>query len=256
MDTSNKKVLILGHKGMLGSTVLNFFNNKKILTETINERWPSDIFKNKIKQSDSDIVINCIGSIPQKTKNTIDFTTNNLYLPVFLVKNFNNRIIHIASDAESQITDNSEYITSKKKATNLLSLSNKVHIIQTSIIGPEENTNKCIWSWLQNNTNEKINGYINHYWNGITTLEYSKICFNILTEKIKNNFLKVGTNCISKYNLLNILNSKLNLNKIIVPVLSDVNKNNCVVEINYKSQSIDKQIEEFLCFLQKNKNIF
>ena len=59
------KVLILGHKGMLGHMIHKVFRkntNHKVIT--INERfpdWDKSIFDN------IDFVINCIGAVHQKT---------------------------------------------------------------------------------------------------------------------------------------------------------------------------------------------
>ena len=61
------KVLILGHTGMLGSTVYDYFMGEVDSLTFISDRWPEDIFKDKVKQFDGDYIINCIGAIPQRT---------------------------------------------------------------------------------------------------------------------------------------------------------------------------------------------
>jgi len=132
MTTLDRKltVLILGHKGMLGHMVklyLEQFYN----IETIEHRWPGFQFKEAVKQSKADYLINCIGAIPQRTK---DFDIN-FELPVWLDQNFRGRIIHPGTDCEM---DEDEYGISKAKAANwLMENGLRTKIIKTIIIGYE-----------------------------------------------------------------------------------------------------------------------
>ena len=44
-----KKILVLGHKGMLGHIVENYLSSKKnFQTKNITERWPTKSFKKSI----------------------------------------------------------------------------------------------------------------------------------------------------------------------------------------------------------------
>ena len=52
-------------------------------------------------------------------------------------------------------------------------------VLRTSIIGPERGTNKSLVEWLLSNKGGKVNGFTNHIWNGLTTLELSK-CINAI----------------------------------------------------------------------------
>ena len=80
------KVLILGHKGMLGHMVSKLLISKgievkKLFTPNKN-RWPSSNFKNDIKSFKGDYIINCIGAIHQRTN---QFNIN-WELPQWLIK--------------------------------------------------------------------------------------------------------------------------------------------------------------------------
>ena len=59
------KVVILGHKGMLGHMVHKVLSDNYEV-KTIDERFPN---WNKEMFDGVDFVINCIGAIPQKTTN-------------------------------------------------------------------------------------------------------------------------------------------------------------------------------------------
>ena len=73
MGETDTRVLILGHNGMLGHVVYNFLKQQGLKVRTINYQWPSNEFLNEIINSNDDFLINCIGSIPQKEKNNLNF---------------------------------------------------------------------------------------------------------------------------------------------------------------------------------------
>ena len=124
------KVLVLGHTGMLGHTVVDYFKKEsqsidKVIIDWKWERWPDDEFLTKIVNADVDYVINCIGAIPQRTW-TKDFDIN-YELPIWLVKNLECRVIHPGTDCEM---DNDHYGISKVNASDYI----KVDGMRTKII--------------------------------------------------------------------------------------------------------------------------
>ena len=46
-------------------------------------------------------------------------------------------------------------------------------IIRTSIIGEELRNKRSLLEWVKSNAHGEINGYDNHYWNGVTCLQLS-----------------------------------------------------------------------------------
>ena len=190
-------ILILGHKGMLGHMLFKVFNKNikyNIITSDLRyPNWDKKMFEG------IDFVINCIGAIPQKTNN-FDI---NWQIPIWLNEELNCKIIHPASDCE---VDNSDYGISKSKATDfIINKAKTTKIIQTSIIGPELNSNASLLEWFLSQRGV-VYGYTQAIWNGITTLEWSKQC-----EKIINNWDNYPTlnvfhsNKVSKFELLNII---------------------------------------------------
>ena len=82
------KILVLGHKGMLGHMVHKYLSTKndcELLTTDL--RWPSEDFENLIIDfwygQQGDYIINCIGAIHQRTS---DFDVNT-ELPIWLDDN-------------------------------------------------------------------------------------------------------------------------------------------------------------------------
>ena len=62
-------------------------------------------------------------------------------------------------------------------------------ILRTSIIGKEIQTSNSLLNWvIEQPINSKISGYKNHFWNGVTTLHFSKIVDGI----VANNKFRAG----------------------------------------------------------------
>lgn len=222
------KILILGQRGMLGHVVFKYFKELGFNIEIIEEKFPSRNFCEKIINSNCDFLINCIGSIPQKTNLEGDMMVSNFFLPVFLSENFQGKIIHATTDCEfSGATEvayskNSYkdaldiYGKSKILASDYLKNKEKSYVIRTSIIGFENGSQYSLLNWFLNNKNNKLNGFVDHWWNGITTLQWAKICHKIINQEINDHFIQVGTQYISKFDLLNIFNDIFKCDRIII----------------------------------------
>ena len=147
-EIGKKEILVLGHNGMLGHMVGKYLSQDESNNiVTINHRFPSNEFKDAIINFTGDYIINCIGSIPQKTK---EFSVNT-ELPKWLELNSPCRIIHPSTDCEM---DQDEYGVSKRKAVDfLLSKAKKTKIIKCSIIGPELSGHNSLLDWFLLNEN-------------------------------------------------------------------------------------------------------
>ena len=102
------KVLVLGHKGMLGHMAHNYLISKGVEVVTTSCRWPTSCFKETNQNFDGDYIINCIGSIHQRT----DQFNINWELPQWLDKNANCKIIYPGTDCEM---DDDDYGNSRKR---------------------------------------------------------------------------------------------------------------------------------------------
>jgi hypothetical protein len=54
--------------------------------------------------------------------------------------------------------------------------SESATIIRTSIIGEELSNKLSLVEWVKSQAGKSVNGYLNHFWNGITCLQFAKIC--------------------------------------------------------------------------------
>ena len=247
MTTLDRKltVLILGHKGMLGHMVKAYLEQFYNI-ETTPYRWGSSEFKDAIIGSDADYLINCIGAIPQRTK---DFNIN-WELPIWLDQNFSGRIIHPGTDCEM---DDDDYGVSKAKAAFwLMENGLRTKIIKTSIIGYEVNGNASLMEWfLSNEDGSTVNGYTDHLWNGSTTYQWAKHAGQLIEKWNKHMDLTIiGTDPVSKWDILNAINQVFGRNIIVKPYKTQEVVNKCLeVDINYGH--IKDQIIEMKDFYEK-----
>jgi dTDP-4-dehydrorhamnose reductase len=203
------KVLVLGHKGMLGHMVAMYLRSKDIEVVTINTRWPMS--QQEILSFDGNFIINCIGAIPQRT-NKFDI---NWELPIWLDKYSPCKIIHPGTDCEM---DNDDYGLSKKRAADYICESaNKTKILKTSIIGPELNSNASLLEWFLSQE-DQVYGYTKAIWNGNTTLEWSKQCFKLINNWDTYKILTIlEGEQISKYDMLSNIKEIFNIDIDIIP---------------------------------------
>ena len=125
------------------------------------------------------------------------------------------------------------------------------YIIKTSIIGHELHSKIGLLDWFLNSKN-KVWGYCDVYWNGNTTLQWAKICYDLMVNYKKYNKLTVPfTECISKYMLLQKIKDVYKKKDILIYKNYDMKTNKCL-EGNVKVPSIENQLKELRGFYYDN----
>ena len=247
MGYSNLKVLILGHKGILGHIVKEYFDSLGIRVSIIEGRWPDPKYKNSILESKCDVIINCAAAIPQNHKKSFKI---NYELPEFLAKNINVKIVHPASNIEDFLEQNSSYTQSKRAGSRITkSLAKDFLIIKSSIIGPSLNGNYGFWDFVSN-ADVQIFGYTDSYWNGITSLEWAKIALAYIKLDQKGEITVISPKNISKFDLAEILADELGKDINILPDSSV--KNNFCLEGKIITPNIRQQINDFIQWKKKS----
>jgi len=226
-------ILVLGHRGMLGSTVTKYFTSLNFEIKTIESKCPTKHFEDKILTFKGDYIINCIGAIPQRTK---DFKVNT-DLPIWLSNNAPCRVIHPGTDCEM---DTDVYGVSKRLAREYLECySVNTKVLQTSIIGHEQGTSFGLLEWFLAQQGE-VKGYTEAMWNGITTLEWAIQASNLIKDWSTYKTVTVlESEPISKYNLLSLIKEIYNKQVEITPV--SLGKNKCLVG-DIKTKSLKDQL--------------
>ena len=259
------KILVLGHKGMLGRTAAQYFKEReKYTVQTLSIRFGEDGFEDQIKKNNPDYIINCIGAIPQKNPTESEYKLTNNDLPVLLEK-LDIPVIHPSTDCEfngrlpvcelytKKSKRDAEDIYGKSKADISEEIENNfvnTKIIRTSIIGHEEETEVALLDWFLSQDTE-VGGYTNHYWNGITTLQWVKQA-EVMLENWKS-FPKLNQYSIapiSKYELLKIVSQVYKKNTKIVPFETQVTVNKCL-STDLIISTIEEQLVELKSFFKK-----
>lgn len=238
------KILVLGHKGMLGRAVVKYLTQAGYLIETTETRWGEPQFEEMVNKSDAEFIINCIGKIPQKKPAAKEYESLNFDLPVFL-ESTSKKIIHPSTDCEfsGELPPKEVYTkTSKRDAVDTYGqskakISAKIEnefkntkIIRTSIIGHENSTSLSLLDWFLSQSGE-INGFTNHFWNGITTLEWAKNCVDLI-----NNWDNAP--------VLNQLGTKEHYSKFdILSLAKDVYEKDIVIKPFSTTETINKCLE-------------
>uniref|UniRef100_A0A6C0ERB9 RmlD-like substrate binding domain-containing protein n=1 Tax=viral metagenome TaxID=1070528 RepID=A0A6C0ERB9_9ZZZZ len=197
------KILLFGSTGMLGRYIYSYFKQHTIIEVVpINYRISNDNFdllekvllENNI--NNKTCVINCIGLIPQrKNKSTTDteyFLVNSIFPQILwsICKRYNAKMIQPTTDCVFSGKKGGYVESDSHDETNSYGMSKSLGepagctCIRTSIIGKEVLNKKSFLEWVISNNNNKINGWTNHMWNGITCLEYCEIIEKIIKEKL------------------------------------------------------------------------
>jgi len=258
------RIFILGSSGMLGNYLKNFFKFKyEIICP---ERDSIDLCddESKIKNffesyslNQKDIIINASGVIKQRKSSLIDMIKVNSIFPHILTEikqKTQCEVIHITTDCvfsgkkgkyiETDIHDcEDEYGKSKSLGEN-----KNLTIIRTSIIGEELKNKLSLCEWVKSQNNKTINGFTNHYWNGLTCLH---LC-EVINEIIKNNDFWFGVrhfhspNTLSKYELIQNIAKHFNIKLNILPVESNIcfRDLRSIHEHKYIIKDLNTQIEE------------
>ncbi|MRS04221.1 hypothetical protein EG832_13535 [bacterium] len=130
------------------------------------------------------------------------------------------KLIHISTDAVFLGSDEAYYEDHTCDGMGDYALSKIIGEVDApgalnlrcSLIGHEVNRSRNLLEWvLSRRTGETIQGYTNHIWNGVTTLQLSEFIYKILCSDLfdeirsKTPVLNYSPNIpVSKYNLLKI----------------------------------------------------
>ena len=256
MTSIDNNIMVLGANGMLGSMVFHYLSAQQDFKVSTNKhRWPSNAFMEEVKNF-SGIIVNCIGGIPQS--GTSNFEINHT-LPVFLLST-KNKLVQPCTDCVydgklptgycytgvNNFNANDDYGLSKRRfAEQAESYGNKLKIIRCSIIGYDKN-NVSLMSWLieKAKTDKSCDGYVNHLWNGVTTLTWAKVLVNVITNWDKSPMVTIpGIEPMNKYELLCTINETHELAVSITPVKNKYRTNKCL-SANIKCDPIRDQLCE------------
>jgi len=226
---SDPKIVVLGDTGMLGAMLIKMLHrtdgiegigrNRKdinLIPRSLNEVGK---ILSEIIPPDTDWIVNCMGA----TKPYFDDRTD-ISIPIYANGLFPHqlaqwaefvgieRVLHITTDCvydgQEGMYDEADTHTPTDLYGKSKGLGEPLNCmtIRTSIIGPEFNGNsKHFLSWVKSleGSQEPARGFINHLWNGLTTLELSYAIVDMIGGDIyEEELYHLFSSDISKYEMV------------------------------------------------------
>jgi dTDP-4-dehydrorhamnose reductase len=262
------KILVLGATGMLGNVVLEYLSGVDGFVVAGTSTSTSEKFLNfnvlttslddVIGEFKPDWVINCIGKIkPEINEGDSASVSNaikvNALFPFELASaegNFN--VIQIATDCVFSGKTGSYAETDEHDATDVYGKTKSLGEcnggrtlnIRCSIIGTEINKSKSLIGWVLNQPKgSKINGFLNHRWNGVTTLAFARITAGI----IQNSMLHkrdltihlVPKNVVDKFTLVGLIADRFDRGDLTVLPMNADNPIDRTLSTNFSELNLD-----------------
>lgn len=269
----HENIIVLGTKGMLGQMVHKFFSDKNFNVIAFNERFSSENildYVDALNVMEDSIIINCIGRIKQKSEDPYQLFLSNSLLPLEILRRLKKShiFIHPSTDCVFNGFDNEPYfsfiqhtakdvygISKSLGETAIINRENSL-IIRVSIIGPDSNSSKGLLEWfLHNRSGSILNGYTNHLWNGITTLEWCEKLHSFMKDKIlfasllEKKIIQLGTQkYYSKFEMLVLFNNLFQKNYVINPIETEIGINRCLIP-EISSVSLEEQLQNLINYL-------
>ena len=235
-----QKLIILGSKGMLGQMVNKYFEKEDFDITCFDQRFEygkRSEYASFLKSLKSGYLINCIGRIRQKTNDITDLLFANTVLPSELRNTLHKDVILINPSTDCvfngklgspyptgyEADAEDEYGWSKRLGEVVLEGRPNTLVPRVSIIGPDSNpAGKGLLAWVKSNpAGTSIKGFTNHFWNGITTLEWCKQVHHFIkaNQKFPFSLIQFGTkDQYSKYQMLLLFNEIFKLGLLVEPM--------------------------------------
>jgi len=246
------KIVVLGISGLIGSYIFKELSNEFLTIGTLrkskNKYRDIKLFEDSnvldrinilnfdnliiiLNKIDPDIVINCIGITKRKIlNNVLEVLKINTLFPHELAKwGFKNdkKIIHFSTDCvfngkkgnynEESLT-NAYDLYGQSKALGEIKYKNTL-TIRSSFIGRELFDKTELLEWVISNNNNKIFGYKNTMYSGVSALYLASFVKKIISENRKFSGLYNLSleNPISKYDLICLIRDSFKLQLEIIP---------------------------------------
>ena len=262
MNSGNiDKVFIFGAGGMLGRYLYAYFQRCGKYNKVVGlERSDFEVIELRQGQIEgvlhdlgadaNSVIINAIGLIPQAVSADVsarEYMTVNAIFPHYLAfacAQFGTRMFQVSTDCvfsgrkshDSGLTRYLEDTEPDEEHPYGFSkglgepLADGCSVLRSSLIGEDPIHGRSLLQWVldEGSTSDSIDGYKNHFWNGITCLQLSKIIHEIIERNLfwkgVRHFFSPGR--LTKFDLLSIIVEEYELQ--------------CTVSPYYLSEKIDK----------------
>jgi len=228
-------VVILGSRGMLGQAMVGHFSRSGARIVALS-RSEFDIAKDPFEKvlprlNEATAVVNCAGVIkPMIVKTPIeDVLRVNAIFPRNLARACAQRkipLFQITTDCaysgrkgvydENDLFDADDVYGMTKSAGE----PPDCMILRTSIVGEENGQSRSLLEWARSNAGKEIKGFVNHRWNGMTTLELAKGISTILDRGLYQPrlFHVFSPQVVTKAELMQMISNAYDLKLRVTPV--------------------------------------
>ena len=235
-----KKIVILGTTGMLGRTVYKHLKEQNCYSIVTLNRENIDLSKcsytelmKELELLDVDVLINCAGLIVQRKETLVeDFLHVNSIIPRWLSnisEELNIKMIHVTTDCVFTGTngpyneEDSWDVRDIYGVSKVLGEPDNCTVIRSSIIGEELHNKLSFLEWVRSEKGNKIKGFTNHIWNGVTCLQMSKIINHIIeTDGFWGGVRHFYSPSVSKADMVEYINDVYDLSITVERVGGDV----------------------------------
>ncbi len=246
------KILILGGTGMLGHKAWQVLNQELDVYITIRGNFPGveefGIFNRRISIGEVNVldfstlekrveeirpetILNCVGVVKQvdEAHDAIKSIEINSLLPHRLARlcsRIDARLIHLSTDCvfsgqqgnykETDIPDPLDLYGRSKLLGEVT--AGRALTIRTSMIGPELKTSHGLLAWFLSQEGQTVKGYKKAKFSGFPTVVLSEILKEIILKyRDLKGLYHIASKPISKFDLLSLINKKMNLGVKIIP---------------------------------------
>lgn len=252
--TAVKRVLVLGREGMLGQMVISVLaSSPAIEVRATSRRDPGDPLWLDAFEAGSlervldgtgrcDYVINCLamrsGEIGSGRPGSLAASIRvNALFPHQLgtaAAARGIRVVHVSTDGvfareaevcyeDSPCAPSDAY--GKTKSLGEVTVDGFLNL-RCSIVGPDRLGRRGLLEWLRAQpSGSRVSGYVDHSWNGVTTLQFAQLCRALVEEDLFDSAAKEGgihhfcpNEIVSKHALLELIQSAFRLDLVVEPV--------------------------------------
>lgn len=275
----NSSVAVIGYPGMLASYVarvirhlfpdysLHLFGRREYDLSSVKQQEALLDCLEGIATSQSLFIVNCAGVIPHKNRTDEEVMAVNGLWPKNIADRFYNhirvKVIHITTDCvysgekpypggyrEDDVSDCSTVYGKSKFSGE----DTRLCIIRTSIIGRELKTPGVSLLEVVRRAEGAMNGYSNHFWNGVTCYQLGLTIASMLKAGLYDGVCHLFSNSVSKYFLVKDIAKAYKLSLRVIPTIAPKTINRCLGTIYKVSPfvlpipSISVQLEDQVKF--------
>lgn len=271
------KIFVLGSSGMLGRYVSKYLGESFEVVEV--RRDSIDAAKateESLMQSFSelgvakdDVVINCVGTIKPRVDELGDVNAilvNSVFprLLANVTEKVGAHMIHPTTDCvytglRGSYSEDDKYdVSDVYGMTKALGEPANCTVIRTSIIGEEVGQKRSLVEWVKSNADQTVFGFTNHLWNGVSCLQFAKLCEQIINENSYWKGIKhVHSNTLNKKDLVETISKVYGLNITVTPKETPVMCDRTIITIykenleKFKIPTLEEQITAMKDFYPK-----